>query len=87
MALPVVTESALKAAIRSAGSQSALARIIGTRQSTISTWLKRNKALPSEHVLRVEEATGISRHDLRPDLYPRDDAAPAPTDRYNGAQA
>lgn len=30
------------------------------------------KPLPPIHVLAVEAATGISRHDLRPDIYPRD---------------
>ncbi|WP_082448360.1 MULTISPECIES: transcriptional regulator [unclassified Sphingomonas] len=75
MALPIQTESALERAIRAAGSQSALARLIGTRQSTVASWLVRKKALPPEHVLLVEAGTGISRHDLRPDIYPRDNAA------------
>ncbi|MGF7202329.1 DNA-binding transcriptional regulator YdaS (Cro superfamily) [Sphingobium olei] len=44
------------------------------RQSVIFGWLRDNRPLPAEHVLAVEEATGISRHDLRPDIYPRDEA-------------
>lgn len=36
----------------------------------ISQWHR----VPSERVLVVEKVTGVSRHDLRPDLYPRDQA-------------
>jgi DNA-binding transcriptional regulator YdaS (Cro superfamily) len=39
----------------------------------ISQW----KQVPAERVLQVERATGVSRHRLRPDIYPADDAAPA----------
>jgi len=31
-------------------------------------WLRARK-IPAERVLRVEELTGISRHDLRPDVF------------------
>lgn len=40
----------------------------------ISGWLKRNR-IPAERVLDVERITGVSRCDLRPDLYPRDEQA------------
>mgnify|MGYP000020540069 CR=1 FL=1 len=69
---------ALKKAIAVAGSQSALARILGTRQSTVSAWLLRGTPLPAERVLPIEEATGVSRHDLRPDLYPREESPAHP---------
>ncbi len=42
-----------------------LAEAIGVFPSAISQWTK----VPAERVLAVEEATGISRHDLRPDLF------------------
>lgn len=32
------------------------------------------KRVPAERVLHVERVTGVSRHDLRPDLYPREAA-------------
>jgi len=70
--------AALKNAIAIAGSQSALARILGTRQSTVSAWLLRGTPLPAERVLPIEEATGVSRHDLRPDLYPREESPAHP---------
>lgn len=67
---------ALKEAVRIAGSQSALARTLGVSQHAVWNWLDKGLSLPGEHVLQVEAATGVSRHDLRPDLYPRDESAP-----------
>lgn len=64
---------ALRQAAAYAGSQGALARICGVSQPSVWEWLNKGKALPAEHVLKVEAATGVSRHDLRPDLYPRED--------------
>jgi DNA-binding transcriptional regulator YdaS (Cro superfamily) len=65
----------LAAAVRVAGTQSAFARLIGRRQSTVHGWLRDSKHLPAEHVLTVERATGVSRHLLRPDLYPAEPPA------------
>jgi DNA-binding transcriptional regulator YdaS (Cro superfamily) len=67
-------ESALAAfrrAVAKAGSQSALERAAGVKQQNTSNWLRAGKPIAPEHVIAVEEATGISRHDLRPDIYPR----------------
>lgn len=92
MALEHESDSGLAKAVRAAGSQSAFGRLIQTPQPTINGWLKRKAPLPAEHVLLVEESTGISRHDLRPDLYPRDESAPVPSappliQRTHGADA
>ena len=38
----------------------------------IQAWLKKNR-VPAERVLAVEKATGVPRHQLRPDLYPPED--------------
>lgn len=83
-------DSALAKAVRKAGSQSAFGRLIGKSQTSVHEWLRDGKALPAEHVLAVERETGVSRHDLRPDIYPREPASaakPAATGRYNEAQA
>lgn len=67
-------------AIDIAGSQSALARLIGVSQMAVSRWQRGVSPVTPENVLAVEAATGISRHDLRPDLYPREaPTAAAPT--------
>lgn len=61
---------ALQSALARAGSQSELARICGVSQPAVWKWLQSSKRLPAEYVLRVESATGVSRHHLRPDIYP-----------------
>lgn len=64
----------LQRAVAEAGSQTELARRIGVRQMHIWNWLNRSKGkVPGEYVLPIEKATGVSRHELRPDLYPIED--------------
>jgi DNA-binding transcriptional regulator YdaS (Cro superfamily) len=61
--------TALKKAISIAGSQEKLGNRIGVSQQRISYWLIKKKT-PAEYVLLIEENTGVSRNELRPDLYP-----------------
>lgn len=62
---------ALKKACDLAGGQKPLADRIGTTQSQVWYWLTRSKrGVAPEFVLPIERETGVSRHDLRPDLYP-----------------
>lgn len=53
------------------GSQRRLAAALGITPHAFHRWTQ----VPAERVLSVERYTGISRHDLRPDIYPREDAA------------
>ncbi|MCC6478058.1 MAG: helix-turn-helix domain-containing protein [Sphingomonadaceae bacterium] len=62
---------ALKAAVDCAKSQSQFARDLGVSQPTVWGWLNQSKQLPAVYVLTVEALYGVSRHDLRPDIYPR----------------
>jgi DNA-binding transcriptional regulator YdaS (Cro superfamily) len=62
---------ALNAAVDTAGSQSEFARKMGVPQPTVWRWLNQSKQLPAEYVLTAERLYGVSRHDLRPDIYPR----------------
>lgn len=65
------TNAALREACLIAGGQKPLADRIGTTQSMVWYWLTRSKkGVPGEFVLRIERETGVSRHVLRPDLYP-----------------
>jgi len=57
---------ALERAKQAVGGQAALAHKIGVKPQAISQW----KKVPPLRVLDVERATGVPRHDLRPDLYP-----------------
>lgn len=52
-------------------SQQDMAAAFQVTQGAVCMWLKRAK-LPAERVLKAEALTGISRHDLRPDIYPRE---------------
>jgi len=58
----------LETAIRAAGTQQSLADALGIRSASISEWKVRGR-VPAERVLDIETATGVSRHDLRPDVF------------------
>lgn len=64
----------IEQAIKVAGSQSALARTLGVTPQAVQQWVAANR-LPAHHCLPVENTTGVSRYDLRPDVFgaaPRD---------------
>lgn len=67
---PHTPESALLRAIDTMGSQGAMARLLNISQPAVWKWVNRHKVLPPQYVLAVEAATGVSRHALRPDIYP-----------------
>jgi TorA maturation chaperone TorD len=60
-----MADRGLQEAIRAVGGVTELARRIGISQPSISNWSK----VPAERVLQVENASGIARTTLRPDLY------------------
>ncbi len=60
----------LRQAIDAAGGIGALARGLGIKQPSVSSWHK----IPSDRVLAVETLTGVARETLRPDLYAGGDA-------------
>jgi DNA-binding transcriptional regulator YdaS (Cro superfamily) len=78
--LTIAIESMARAADK-AGSWAALAAICGCTPGNVSQLKKKGSPLPARFVLPVEAGTGISRHDLRPDLYPRETALVAPMAR------
>jgi DNA-binding transcriptional regulator YdaS (Cro superfamily) len=59
-------DSGLKAALAAAGSVHALAQLLGLHHQSIYHWRRR---LPAERIIQIEEATGVPRNILRPDLY------------------
>lgn len=67
---------AFRRAVDVIGGQSATGRLVQKTQQAVSARLAANKVIWAESVITVEDATGISRHDLRPDIYPRDSASP-----------
>ena len=71
MPWPTPLES-IQRAVAIYGSQSATARARGVSQAAVWKWVHGKTELPAEQVLPIEHDTGVSKHDLRPDLYPRD---------------
>jgi DNA-binding transcriptional regulator YdaS (Cro superfamily) len=64
--------TAIHKAVGIAGGQTNLARAVGVSQPRVWNWLNKNMISP-EFVIPVEKLTGVSRHDLRPDIYPKDE--------------
>lgn len=79
---------ALIACRDAAGSDSALARDLSDGAETVSQprvwrWINKVRRMPAEFVLKAERRYGVSRHDLRPDIYPLE-AIEAPAPRFIG---
>ncbi len=60
--------TALDKAVQAAGSQQALAHLLGIKPPSVSGWYDRRR-VPAERCIAIEQATGVSRHDLRPDVF------------------
>lgn len=82
MDTPLTRYEALMLCVERAGSISQLGRDLGIPQATMSRIVNSSKQLPAEQgqVLTAERLYGVSRHDLRPDVYPREQM----TDRHIG---
>jgi DNA-binding transcriptional regulator YdaS (Cro superfamily) len=50
-----------------------LAVAFGVNKTTVMRW--EEGRIPAERVLEIERITGVSRHELRPDLYPAEHVA------------
>lgn len=71
---------ALKSILRERGMRLIdLARALGVHKATVTRWAQRQ--VPVDRLVSVEVATGVSRHDLRPDIY-----GPAPATQSEGAE-
>lgn len=62
-------KSSLDRAIKEAGGLTKLAASLNVSKQAVAQWDK----VPPLRVLDVERASGVSRHDLRPDLYPAEE--------------
>lgn len=62
-------ENDLKALMKARGLKLIdVSRRLGVDKATVSRWAQ--KRIPAERVIDVERLTGVSRNELRPDLYP-----------------
>ena len=73
--------AALKRAIDLAGGPTAVAERLNVHQTAVSHWIYRSEQAPVDRVLALEELTGVSRHELRDDIYG------PPTQQAEGAGA
>ena len=55
--------------IQAGGGPSKLGKQLGLHHASVIEWRKTGQ-VPVAHVLRLEQITGIPRHQLRPDVYP-----------------
>ncbi|CAM6957563.1 TPA: helix-turn-helix domain-containing protein [Escherichia coli] len=61
----------LTKAIKSAGTATNLATMLGIKPMSVSRWKNRYQGMvPADRVLQIYAATGVTPHELRPDLYP-----------------
>ncbi|MDR3414202.1 MAG: YdaS family helix-turn-helix protein [Formivibrio sp.] len=58
----------IQRAAAAVGGQSALAKLLKCTPQTVQKWCATGR-VPAERVLGIELFTGVSKEDLRPDLY------------------
>lgn len=76
-----IRDPGLVEAIEAVGGVTELARRIGISQPSVTNW----ERVPAERVIAVEQATGVGRVRLRPDLY--SDTTTSETDDFDVARA
>ena len=59
-------DKALREAVRRLGGLRAASRALGIAYQAIQHW----ERVPPVRVLEIERLSGVSRHELRPDIYP-----------------
>lgn len=60
-----MSDEPLQKAIDAAGGPVALSRHLGISSQAVAQW----RQAPPARVIEIEKLTGISRHDLRPDIF------------------
>lgn len=72
--MPMTASELIRKACEKAGGQTAVARALELgSQGTVSSWILRGK-IPAKYVLELERLSGISRHELSPEIYPREES-------------
>lgn len=61
----------LEKAIATAGTQVRLASLLGITTQSVNRWVNKYRGVvPADRVLAIYRATGVTPHELRPDLHP-----------------
>lgn len=58
------------------GGQAALARVLNITPQQVNQWAKGARPVPARYVIAIEQATGVSRHELLPEIF-----GPPPADQ------
>jgi len=63
--------AALDLAIVHAGGLTKFAELVGVSYQNVQSWRQsgRGFATPAPYCLKIEQLTGVSKHDLRPDVF------------------
>ena len=72
--------SPIEIAVAKAGNTSTLARSLGISHTAVRKWRLLGRP-PAERVLEIERVTGVSRYELRPDVFGPAPAPDAPDQR------
>lgn len=59
----------IQKAIDLAGTQAALARAIGAAPAFVNQWVTGRRPVAPKYARAIEETFGVSRHELRPDVF------------------
>jgi len=72
----MIQDTPIRRAAYLCGGQTALAAILGVKPQAVQQWVAKGHVPPSR-AIQIEQATSgqVTRHDLRPDLYPEKAAA------------
>ncbi len=74
--------SPIASAVEKLGGQVPLAKLLEVNPSLVSQWVTGRLKVAARHCLTIEKATGVSRHDLRPDVF-----GPAPAQGEEASDA
>ena len=55
--------------IEKSGGQTKLAAHLNITQGAVNHWIRRKSKVPAQYVLKIEKLTGISRYEIRPDVF------------------
>lgn len=73
---------------KSGAGQAGIARLLGVSPQAVNQWVSGIRPVPSRHVLAIEAASGISRHELLPEVFgPAPDAVAPLSSAASSSQA
>jgi len=67
--------SAISKAVEAVGGQSALARKIGVPPALVWQWVNGRRPVAPHHAIPIEQASGVTRYELLPDVFGANPAA------------